>query len=241
MPKSPLSRFWWISHLGRGNIWFALSQTARFVKNQFVNHNSHVVRGNIMLVVQRELNILFGNLQLWWPAQLLTYHGLLLSYRNMQTTTMQFICEKLIWPQCEFLPENRSYLLSTRGIRRGGGRLWRSWWRPCAANRKVTVSIPFWITDNLSGRTVALGSTQPLIEMSTRNISCWWRRSERRADDVSTFMVQMYRNLGVSNSWKPQVLSRDCFTFATEDSLSCSTEGTSGSHREAPQWNHDHH
>ena len=43
---------------------FALNQTARFVKNQFVNHNSHVVRCNIMLVVQRELNMFFGNLQL---------------------------------------------------------------------------------------------------------------------------------------------------------------------------------
>jgi len=45
--------------------------------------------------------------------------------------------------------------------------LWcRSWLRHCATSRKVKGSIP-------SGRTVAQGSTQPLTEMSTRDIS--WR------------------------------------------------------------------
>jgi hypothetical protein len=43
-------------------------------------------------------------------------------------------------------------------------------------NRKVADSIPDYVTGifhwhNPSGRTVALGSTQPLTEMSTRNIS----------------------------------------------------------------------
>jgi hypothetical protein len=49
--------------------------------------------------------------------------------------------------------------------------------RHCATSRKVTGSIPGGITGifqrlNPSGRTVALGSTQPLAEMSTRNPSC---------------------------------------------------------------------
>jgi hypothetical protein len=52
------------------------------------------------------------------------------------------------------------------------------WLRYCATNRKVTGSIP----DGVIGifhwhfpcdRTMALGSTQPLTEMSTRSIS-WW-------------------------------------------------------------------
>ena len=52
----------------------------------------------------------------------------------------------------------------------------RSWLRHCATSRKVAGSIPDGVTGifhlyNPSGRTVALGSTQPLIEMSTRNIS----------------------------------------------------------------------
>ena len=55
---------------------------------------------------------------------------------------------------------------------------WRSWLRHCATTRKVAGSIPdgfigIFHWHNPSGRTVALGSTQPLTEMSTRDIS--WR------------------------------------------------------------------
>ena len=56
------------------------------------------------------------------------------------------------------------------------GTRWRSWLRHCATSRKTAGSIPdgfagifHWHT--LSGRTTALGLTQPLTEMSTRNIS----------------------------------------------------------------------
>ena len=47
----------------------------------------------------------------------------------------------------------------------------------CASIRKVALSIPYGVTgifhwQNPSGRTMALGLTQPLTEMSTRNISC---------------------------------------------------------------------
>jgi hypothetical protein len=46
------------------------------------------------------------------------------------------------------------------------------WLRYCATNQKVAGSIPDGITDiNTSDRTMALGSTQPLTEMSTRSIS----------------------------------------------------------------------
>jgi hypothetical protein len=53
---------------------------------------------------------------------------------------------------------------------------WRSWLRHCATSRKVAASIPDGVTGifhwrNRFGRTVALGSTQPLTEMSTRNLS----------------------------------------------------------------------
>jgi hypothetical protein len=53
---------------------------------------------------------------------------------------------------------------------------WRSWLKHCATSRKVAGSIPDGVIvifqlHNPSGRTVALGSTQPLTEMSTRNIS----------------------------------------------------------------------
>jgi len=57
-----------------------------------------------------------------------------------------------------------------------GGTRWRSWLRHCATSQKVAGSISDGVTGffhwhNPSGRTMALGSTQPLTEMSTRNVS----------------------------------------------------------------------
>ena len=50
---------------------------------------------------------------------------------------------------------------------------WRSWLRHCATSRKVKSSIPdgveFFIDIILPARTMVLGLTQPLTEMSTRN------------------------------------------------------------------------
>ena len=51
-----------------------------------------------------------------------------------------------------------------------------SWLRHCATSRKVAGSIPAGVTGifhlhNSSGRTMVLGLTQPLTEMSTKNIS----------------------------------------------------------------------
>jgi hypothetical protein len=50
------------------------------------------------------------------------------------------------------------------------------WLRYCATNQKVTGSIPnvvmeFFIDINSSDRSMTLGSTQPVTEMSTRCIS----------------------------------------------------------------------
>ena len=56
-----------------------------------------------------------------------------------------------------------------------GGTRWRSWLRHCATNRKVAARFPIYIGifhgHNPSGQTVALGSTQPLMQISTGNIS----------------------------------------------------------------------
>jgi len=62
--------------------------------------------------------------------------------------------------------------------------------------------------DNPSGRTMALGLTQPLTEMSTRNTSWGLRRPVRRADNLTTFVCRLSWNLGASTSWNPQGLSR---------------------------------
>jgi len=57
-----------------------------------------------------------------------------------------------------------------------GGTRWRSWLRHCAKSRKVEGSIPDGVIGifhrhTTSGRTLALWLTQPVTEMSTRNIS----------------------------------------------------------------------
>jgi len=57
-----------------------------------------------------------------------------------------------------------------------GATRWRIWLRHCATIRKVAGSIPDGVIEilqlhNTSGRTRALGLTQALTEMSTRNIS----------------------------------------------------------------------
>jgi hypothetical protein len=85
----------------------------------------------------------------------------------------------------------------------------------CATIRKIAGLIPdgvIWIFywHNPSSHTVSLGLTQSLTGMSTRNIS-WgggWRRPVRRADNFTTFIWQLSWNLGASNSWNPQGLSR---------------------------------
>jgi len=55
---------------------------------------------------------------------------------------------------------------------------------------------------------MALGLTQPITEMSTRNISWGLRRPVRRADNLTIFMCRLSWNLGTSNSWKLLGLSR---------------------------------
>ena len=62
--------------------------------------------------------------------------------------------------------------------------------------------------NNPSGQTMALGSTQPLTEMSTRNISWRVKAASAFGWQPSTLMCQMSRNLGASTSWNPQCLSR---------------------------------
>jgi hypothetical protein len=61
-----------------------------------------------------------------------------------------------------FNPQEMDEVFTLKGAR------WRSWLRHCATSRKVAGSIPDGYSP--SGHTVALGLTQPLKEMSTRNV-----------------------------------------------------------------------
>jgi len=90
---------------------------------------------------------------------------------------------------------------------------WRSWLVHCATSQKVAGSIPDSVTEifhyhSPSGRAMTLVLTQPLTEMSTTNISWGQRRPVRRADNLTTFVCRLSRNLGASTSWNPQGLSR---------------------------------
>ena len=65
--------------------------------------------------------------------------------------------------------------------------------------------------NNPSCRTMALGLTQPLTEMSTRIIS-WWGGGKGGwcvwLTHLTTFMCRLSWNLEASTSWNPQGLSR---------------------------------
>jgi hypothetical protein len=66
---------------------------------------------------------------------------------------------------------------------------------------------------------MALGSTQPLTEMSTRNLPGGKKRTARRADNLAALppsVSRMSENLGASTSRNPKDLHglyRDNFTF----------------------------
>jgi hypothetical protein len=70
----------------------------------------------------------------------------------------------------------------------GGTRL-RSWLRHYAKSRKVAGSSPdevdFSNLPNLSSSTMDLGSTQPIAEMSTRNIPGGKGQSARKPDNLT--------------------------------------------------------
>jgi hypothetical protein len=68
-----------------------------------------------------------------------------------------------------------------------GSTRYRSWLRHCATSRKVAGSIPdkvtrFFNRPNPSSRTMNLGSTEPLTEMSTRKLPMGKGRPGRKAD-----------------------------------------------------------
>ena len=87
---------------------------------------------------------------------------------------------------------------------RSGGPRWCSWLRHCATSWKVADSIPNGVTGifhwhNPSGRNMALGLTQPLTEMSTRNIS--WKGKGGRCVGLTTLPPSCAECLEI---WKPQ-------------------------------------
>jgi hypothetical protein len=94
----------------------------------------------------------------------------LFNHKMFHTVSVFFSCTWSWWVADSLVLYHFSlstYLFSTR---------WRSLLRHCATSRKVAGTIPDGVTGmfhlhNSSGHTLALGMTQPLAKMSTRNIS----------------------------------------------------------------------
>jgi hypothetical protein len=84
------------------------------------------------------------------------------------------------------------------------GTRWYSWLRHCVTRRKVAGSIPDGVggifqLHNPSGCTMALGLTQPLTEMSTRNNS--WGDKGGQCDWLTTIPTSCSECLEI---WEPQ-------------------------------------
>jgi hypothetical protein len=67
---------------------------------------------------------------------------------------------------------------------------------------------------NPSARTTALGWTQPLTGMSTRDISWGQRQPVRRADNLTTFICRMSRNSGSLKFLEPLGPAQACYGIA---------------------------
>jgi hypothetical protein len=65
---------------------------------------------------------------------------------------------------------------------------------------RVPVEVDFFNLPNPSSHTRALGSTEPLTEMSTRHFHGSKKRPARRAPTLPPSMNRMSENVGASNS-----------------------------------------
>ena len=132
-----------------------------------------------------------------------------LSVTSFNTKQIYFLQTYCIYVFCMDLRTKSDYFpiqyLLTGFKKRGG----ECWLRHCAARWKVLVSIPdgvigiFYLRYSF-GRAMALGSTQLLTEMSTRNISWRVKAAGARAVNLTTLTYKLSRNLGASTSWKFQ-------------------------------------
>ena len=97
---------------------------------------------------------------------------------------------------------------------------WNSWLRHCATSRKVADSMPDGVIGifhwhNPSGCTMALGLTQPLAEMTTRNISSGVKAASVEGWQPYHLHVLIVLKSGSLNLLEPsrpvQACYRDCF------------------------------
>jgi hypothetical protein len=88
------------------------------------------------------------------------------------------------------------------------GTRWRSWLKHCATSRKIAGPIPDGVIgifhlNNPSGRTMALGVTQPLTEMTIRNISSGLKAAGAQGWKPYYIHVPIVLKFGSLNILKP--------------------------------------
>jgi hypothetical protein len=95
-----------------------------------------------------------------------------------------------------------------------GGTRWRSWLRHCATSRKIAGSVPDCVTGifhwhNPSGRTMALGLTQPLREMSKVKQSHYrpWQTQRVAGVRGSKILRQSAHEGGKEQKWVPGIIT----------------------------------
>jgi hypothetical protein len=106
---------------------------------------------------------------------------------------------------------HHSYKQEARGSVVGWGTMLQAGRSPV----RVPDDVDFFHLHNPSSRIMALGSTQPLTEMSTRNFPGGKKRAARRADNLAAIYELNVWNVGVSTSRNPKGLHglyRDNFT-----------------------------
>jgi hypothetical protein len=81
---------------------------------------------------------------------------------------------------------------------------------------RIPMRLSFFNSHNPSSRTMALGSTQPLTEMSTRNIPGGKGRPARKADNLAAIceptVNKMWEPQHLTTLWASTVSYRDTFT-----------------------------
>jgi hypothetical protein len=102
------------------------------------------------------------------------------------------------------------------------GTQYRSWLRNYATSRKVAGSNPdevigFFNWPNPSSRTMALGSTQPLTEMSIRNLPGGEGRQARKADNFTviceSLVYKMWEPRRLTTLWASTICYEDSFVL----------------------------
>jgi hypothetical protein len=103
-----------------------------------------------------------------------------------------------------------------------GGIRYCSWLSHYATRRKVAGSIPDEVIEifnrpNPSSRTMALGSTQPLTKMNTRNLPKGRGRPARKADILTTIyepiVYKMWEPRRLTTLWVSTTCYRDSFAL----------------------------